>query len=49
MYYLIRLMPFSKLAADLQSGKFDLADRLFRDIQHTYKSAITIDGKELIP
>ena len=49
MYFLIRMMPFSKLAAELQSGKFDCADRLFRSVGHAYNCAVEIDGKELVP
>ena len=54
LYYLIRLHPFTHHALQLQGGKFDHADRLFYDINHTYHSAALSpsglsDVKELIP
>lgn len=51
LYYLLRLEPFSTLAMDLQSGKFDHADRLFSSIAATWRSCHdnTSDVKELIP
>jgi hypothetical protein len=51
MHYLIRLEPFTKLNIDLQSGRFDIPDRLFSSIEGTWESANnnTGDVKELIP
>ena len=50
--YLVRMEPFSRLALSLQGGKFDLADRLFNDINASWKSASQDnlqDVRELIP
>ena len=52
LYYLMRLEPFSRLALQLQGGKFDVPDRLFRDIGNSWKSAAYDnfqDVRELIP
>ena len=54
LYFLLRLHPFTHHALQLQGGKFDHADRLFHDIQHTWQSAAQStaglsDVKELIP
>ena len=52
LYYLMRLEPFSRLALQLQGGKFDVADRLFSDIGSSWKSAAYEnfqDVRELIP
>ena len=52
LYYLIRLEPFSHLNATLQGGRFDRADRLFRDVGSSWVSASTEnlqDVRELIP
>ena len=53
LYYLIRLEPFTRAALALQGGKFDHADRLFFEINHTWTSASSQGGlsdvKELIP
>ncbi|CAD8203801.1 unnamed protein product [Paramecium octaurelia] len=50
-HYLIRLKPFSDGAKELQSGKFDLADRLFFSFIETYRNAVEelSDVRELIP
>ena len=51
LHYLIRQEPFTTMAIDLQSGRFDCADRLFFDMAETWKSCLTStsDVKELIP
>jgi len=52
LYYLMRLEPFSRLALQLQGGKFDVADRLFRDVGSSWRSAAMEnpqDVRELIP
>ena len=51
MHFLIRLEPISTICTNLQSGKFDCADRLFFDINETWKSCqnFNSDFKELIP
>ena len=51
LHYLIRQEPFTTMAIDLQSGRFDCADRLFFDLAETWKSCLTStsDVKELIP
>ncbi len=51
LYYLIRLEPYTSLSLDLQSGKFDYADRLFSSMSGAWKSSYfnTSDVKELIP
>ncbi len=50
-YWLIRVEPFSSLAAELQNGKFDHPDRLFHSIAQTWESNFShsSDVKELIP
>ena len=48
MYYMIRLMPFSLYAANLQGGRFDYADRLFSSYNETFLMAKTLDYKELL-
>ncbi|CAD8202317.1 unnamed protein product [Paramecium pentaurelia] len=50
-HYLIRMKPFSDGAKELQSGKFDLADRLFFSFIETYRNAVEelSDVRELIP
>mmetsp|Transcript_30647 Transcript_30647/g.63966 ORF Transcript_30647/g.63966 Transcript_30647/m.63966 type:complete len:948 (+) Transcript_30647:63-2906(+) len=49
LYYLLRVMPEHMLC--LQSGKFDVPDRLFHSIHDSYKSILRNPGdvKELIP
>lgn len=51
LYYLVRLEPFTSLAIELQSGKFDIADRIFSNIAMSWNSCYgnTSDVKELIP
>jgi hypothetical protein len=51
LHYLIRQEPFTSMAIDLQSGRFDCPDRLFFDIAESWKSCNTSssDVKELIP
>ena len=51
LHYLIRQEPFTSMAIDLQSGRFDCPDRLFFDIIESWKSCNTSssDVKELIP
>ena len=51
LHYLIRQEPFTSMAVDLQSGRFDCPDRLFFDLSETWKSCNTSssDVKELIP
>ncbi|CAM9784957.1 unnamed protein product, partial [Ectocarpus fasciculatus] len=39
LHYLLRLEPFTKLALALQGGRFDKADRLFRDVRSSWESA----------
>lgn len=39
LHYLLRLEPFTRLALGLQGGRFDKADRLFRDIRSSWESA----------
>lgn len=51
LHYLIRLEPFANLNFELQSGKFDHADRLFSDACSTWRSVKTnsSDVKQLVP
>ncbi|EDQ89120.1 uncharacterized protein MONBRDRAFT_8517 [Monosiga brevicollis MX1] len=51
LHYLIRMEPFTSLHINLQSGKFDHADRQFISFSTTYQSIVdgTGDVKELIP
>lgn len=51
LHYLIRLSPFTEGAKAIQNGHFDLPDRLFFSIIHTFRNAIeeTSDVRELIP
>lgn len=51
LHFLIRQEPFTSMAIDLQSGKFDCPDRLFFDLKESWKSCNTSssDVKELIP
>ena len=48
-YFLIRLMPFSKLSYNLQGGRFDLSDRLFHSFPDSWKNSTSLDNQELIP
>ena len=49
--FLIRVYPFTKGAIELQSGKFDIADRLFFSLEETFKNATEemTDVRELVP
>jgi len=51
LHYLVRLEPFSSQAKDLQSGDFDVGDRLFYSLDNAWKSTQSGAGdcKELIP
>ncbi|CAF0892895.1 unnamed protein product [Rotaria sordida] len=51
MHYLIRTEPFTTLHIQLQSGKFDIADRQFHSFQSAWTNIMDSpnDGKELIP
>ncbi|XP_037907722.1 neurobeachin-like protein 1 isoform X2 [Hermetia illucens] len=51
LHYLIRVEPFTSLHVDLQSGRFDVADRQFHSIPQTWKLLMDNpnDVKELIP
>ena len=51
IHYLVRLEPFTSLHINLQSGKFDHADRQFLSFSTTWQSILdgTGDVKELIP
>jgi hypothetical protein len=51
LHYMIRQEPFTSMAIDLQSGRFDCPDRLFFDIAASWSSCLTStsDMKELIP
>jgi hypothetical protein len=51
LHYMIRQEPFTSMAIDLQSGRFDCPDRLFFDIAESWKSCNTSssDVRELIP
>ena len=49
--YMIRVEPFTSFHIKLQSGRFDLPERLFRSIPRTWNSVNTLqmDFRELIP
>lgn len=51
MHYLIRLEPFTTLHIQLQSDRFDVADRQFHNIANSWKVIYENpnDVKELIP
>ncbi|XP_077175319.1 neurobeachin-like protein 1 isoform X2 [Paroedura picta] len=51
MHYLIRVEPFASLHIQLQSGRFDCADRQFHSIPATWQALMDNpnDVKELIP
>ncbi|CAD8206549.1 unnamed protein product [Paramecium pentaurelia] len=51
MSFLMRMEPFASLHQELQSGKFDKADRLFHSLEQQWYSVInsSSDVKELIP
>ena len=49
--FLIRLYPYTKGAMEIQSGKFDIPDRLFISLTETFNNATeeTSDVRELVP
>jgi hypothetical protein len=49
--FLVRMEPFAELAAKLQGGHFDWADRLFHSIDEAWTRVLTSTGdlKELTP
>jgi len=51
LHYLIRQEPFTTMAIDLQSGRFDCADRIFSNIGDCWHNCLhgSADVKELIP
>jgi len=51
LFWLLRLEPYTSMHVDLQSGRFDHADRLFYSLEEAWKSCNTslADVKELIP
>lgn len=51
LHYLIRQEPFTTMAIELQSGRFDCPDRLFLDIAGSWNGCLasSSDMKELIP
>jgi hypothetical protein len=51
LHFLIRQEPFTSMAIELQSGRFDCPDRLFFDLAGCWASCMmsTSDVKELIP
>lgn len=51
LHFLIRQEPFTSMAIQLQSGRFDCPDRLFFDMVASWNSCMTStsDTKELIP
>jgi len=51
LHYLVRVEPFTSLHIQLQSGRFDVADRQFHSIPQAWKSLMSNinDVKELIP
>jgi WD40 repeat protein len=51
LYYMIRQEPFTSMHIELQSGRFDVPDRLFHDISGCWKCCLklTSDVKELVP
>ncbi len=51
LYFLLRIEPISSLCLNLQSGRFDCADRLFFDIEDSWNSSMNFnsDFKELTP
>ncbi len=51
LHYLVRVEPFTSLHIELQSGRFDVADRQFHSVAQTWRSLYRNlnDVKELIP
>ena len=50
LYYLVRLIPYTYLQIEFQSGKFDVAERIFSNYNN-YCTALTTssENRELIP
>ena len=50
LYYLVRLIPYTYLQIDFQSGKFDVPERIFNNY-NSYTSGIigSTENRELIP
>ena len=50
-HYLTRIFPFTKIAIEIQGNNFDAADRLFINLEKTYKSVTSekSDIREIIP
>ena len=50
-YYLIRIFPFSNINIEIQGAGFDDPNRLFIDLENSFKNSITqkSDLRELIP
>ena len=46
LHYLVRLEPFASLHRDLQGGRFDVADRLFRSVSGAFH-VCTDEGQEV--
>lgn len=51
LHYMLRQEPFTTMAIELQSGRFDCPDRLFFDVAGCWNSCMTStsDVKELVP
>ncbi|UYV77905.1 NBEAL1 [Cordylochernes scorpioides] len=51
LHYLVRVEPFTSLHVELQSGRFDVADRQFHSVEATWRLLMEspYDVKELIP
>ena len=51
LFWLLRMEPFTSYAIELQSGRFDHADRLFYSVAEAWSSCNTslADVKELVP
>ncbi|XP_076368453.1 neurobeachin-like protein 1 [Tachypleus tridentatus] len=51
VHYMVRMEPFTSLHIELQSGRFDVADRQFQSIEATWRMLMENpnDVKELIP
>ena len=50
LYYLVRLIPYTYLQIDFQSGKFDVAERIFSNYNNYCTALITSsENRELIP
>jgi len=50
LYYLVRLMPFTNLLIEFQSGKFDVPERIFSTYNNLSTALLTSsENRELIP